>query len=351
MICGNADKYNQIRSWLQQRLQCQDRYLSFDSLLFVSGRSGIGKTHNIKLICEELQLHVAYITSSQCSSSAELQDVIIKNITSSMLQLLTNDTKQKVIVIDELETMMALDRMINTTLYNILSNGRMKNIPIICISSGSNMKKMGTIKKRCVIVELDEPTDDDICELLQTLYPFKDTESIKQVVNSTSNNIEQCIQKAGSNPSACNMDESVSAIALYGPFDRELMRRTITDVLLVPLNYHENLLIELRKRHCNIKRRQAIYRELIKNYIRYDMMVSKSNSNIPTDLFISMIYPMTLLPLKKGTSSTMDNFTKILSYQSLQKKNVKKFYSSVFPLYQINNYHINMIGRKYMFFN
>lgn len=348
-MCGN--KYDEIREWIRARLKRQHN-LSFDSLLFVSGKSGIGKTHNVKAICEELGLYVAYITSSQCCSSAELQDVIVKNITSSMLQLLTNDKKDKVIVIDELETMMALDRMINTTLYNLLQNDKkMRNIPIVCISSCGNMKKMGNIKKKCKIVELDDPTNEEICGLLHSMFPERTTADLRDIVEQSNSNIEQCIHKARSTPGCNSIDESANQVALYSTtFDRDTMKRIVTDVL-VPLNYHENLVAELKKRSCNIKVRQGLYKEFLWNFIIYDGMVCKNSTEIPTDFFVSMIYPATRLPLKKNATSSMDNFTKTLSYQSLQKKNVKKTYCNLFPLYQINNYHINMLGRKYIFFN
>ena len=48
----------------------------------------------------------------------------------------------------------------------------------------------------------------------------------------------------------------------------------------------------------------------------------------------------------------MGNFTKILSYLSLQKKNNKLIYNQGnFPYYQISNYHINLCNRKFISFN
>ena len=45
------------------------------------------------------------------------------------------------------------------------------------------------------------------------------------------------------------------------------------------------------------------------------------------------------------------SFTKILSYLSLQKKQNKYNYNNNFPLHQIGNYHINIINRKFIYYN
>jgi hypothetical protein len=79
--------------------------------------------------------------------------------------------------------------------------------------------------------------------------------------------------------------------------------------------------------------------------------MNKNDVNISSDIFTSMIHSLSLLPKKNKTESKIDNFTKILSYLSLQKKYMKKSYSEKFPLYQIGNYHTNIIGRNFIFFN
>ena len=122
LLCGNADKYERIKKWILSQLNDKtDKKLSLNNFIFVTGSSGIGKTHNIKEICNTLNLYVIYISTHNCGSSDELRDIMTKSITSSMIQVLTNDTKQKIIIIDEFESMMAIDKTINTTLLSILS--------------------------------------------------------------------------------------------------------------------------------------------------------------------------------------------------------------------------------------
>ena len=56
------------------------------------------------------------------------------------------------------------------------------------------------------------------------------------------------------------------------------------------------------------------------------------------------VYNLKLLPQKKQSKSNLDNFTKLLSYLSLQKKYIKKGYIFTSQFYQIGNYHINSIN-------
>jgi hypothetical protein len=52
----------------------------------------------------------------------------------------------------------------------------------------------------------------------------------------------------------------------------------------------------------------------------------ENNIDIAIDFFISFIYDINKLPNKKTKNNEINNFTKILSYLSLQKKNLKNRY-------------------------
>ena len=355
-LCGNNEKYSFIKDWISKQLNKSEIKISLDNFLFVTGSSGIGKSFSIKKICEDLELHVVYLNTNNCSSSAELTDNLIKTTTSSLLQVLTNDTKQKIIVIDEFESMMAIDRTINTTLLNILVEKKLKRIPIICISSIEIIKKIGTIKKKCQIVELEKPSNSEILSLLNNIYPEKDYETIRNIVESSQGHLSQCIQKIDNkffNNTFDQMDENLCISYLYG---NEFNRTNIANILssdqwLIPLRFHENLIKELKIRKSTIKKNHEYYNKFINDLLYFDFLMYNNTIDIACEIFTSSIYPFTLMPLKPKQKSDISCFTKMLSYLSLQKKYIKKSYSTNFPLYQISNYHINIIGRNYMFFN
>jgi len=343
-LCGNEEHYEVIREWIKTRIDSKADKLTPNYLLFVSGNSGIGKTFSIKRICEDLNLHTIILTTSNCSSSAELEDNLIKNTSSSLIQVLIKDNKDKIIIVDEFESMMAIDRTMNSTLLNLLSSNKLKKIPIICISSKDIVKKIGNIKKKCKIVELDNPTDDEIVALLQNKYPEQSVENLKEIVMKSYNNITQCIQKV-ENPLFGNnngVDELLNINYLYGnAFDRKYITRIlINDPWLTPLRFHENLISELQNRKTTIKKKTEFYVYFINNLLYFDLLMHNNNINVACDVFASCIHTLSIIPLKKQSVSNISGFTKILSYLSLQKKNLKKSYSASFPLYQISNYHI-----------
>ena len=354
-LCGNKEQYGIIRDWISQQYTRNDVKISLDNFLFVTGNSGIGKSFSIKHICDELQLHVVYLTTNNCSSSTELMDNIIKCTTSSMLQVLTNDKKKKILIIDEFESMMAVDRTINTTLLNILTEKKLKSIPIICISSIEIVKKIGTIKKKCQIIELNNPEENEIFCLLKRLYPETSDDVINDIVSNSQCNISQSIQNIEN--STFNyfdkMDETFNINYLYGNVfnRRNIVNILMNDPWLIPLRFHENLIKELKIRKSTIKKNHEYYKQFIRNFLIFDILMYKNTIDIASDFFTSSIYPLTKMPIKSNQISDISGFTKMLSYLSLQKKYMKKSYSTSFPLYQISNYHTNIIGRNYMFFN
>ena len=126
-----------------------DVNISFNSCIIIYGNSGIGKTYNVYNICNELKLNIINITLSNVSSSIEFEDILFKSVTAiSFMDIISNNgNKKKIIIIDNYDILLSIDRTINTTLYNILNNKKLKNIAIICICGKDLLKKLGNIKK------------------------------------------------------------------------------------------------------------------------------------------------------------------------------------------------------------
>jgi nucleoside-triphosphatase THEP1 len=354
-FCGNNNKYIEIKDWILDLYKKNNQYISVESCIFISGNNGIGKTYNIKKICELLNLFIVNIDSYNCNTSDKITDLIYKTINSSLVQILTNNTSKKILIIDEIDTLLSFDRTISISLLNILLAKKLKNIPIICICTPDILKKIGDIKKRCKILELSLPSDDDILMLLKNVnINKKKICDLKSIARNANGNISQALKNYESFENFYNIDKIYNIEHLYSnKFDRNIFKEIIlSDPWLVPLRFHENLLIELNtKRICTDKKRKELYKSFTKMICYFDLLMYKNIIEIAVDYFICIIYELTKLPLKKNTESTMTNFTKILSYLSLQKKYLKQSYSMNFPLYQIGNYHINNISRNFIYFN
>ena len=147
-----------IKNWILT----SRKELSYNSCLFITGNSGIGKTHRINNLCKELDLFIVNINSYNCCSSKQLADLLFKAFVSSLIQQLTHNNQNKIIIIDEFETLLSFDSTININLLNFL-NTTHKHIPIICIIN--NNFKLGEIKKSCCFYELQNLTYNNIHQI------------------------------------------------------------------------------------------------------------------------------------------------------------------------------------------
>lgn len=308
-INGNINE--SIVEWL--KAFDYDSTLSEQSCIILTGNSGVGKTYSIQSIAKELDLFVINIDNHNCYNSQQLRDMIFKSVTSSLIQTLSNTiSKNKIIIIDNFDSMFMSDKTINNGLLKILAERMLKNIPIVCIVNSDVLKKMGDIKKICRIFELSER---------------------KQKV--------------------LEADSNIDVLHLYNnKFHREKMRKIVeSDVWLIPLRFHENLVLELNNRKITYNKKKYYYKQFIDILCAYDYYMCNNHIDIAVELFVCAIYGLSLLVGKKMNESKMDNFTKILSYLSLQKKYIKQYYNTEFPLYQIGNYHTHLLSRKFVYFN
>lgn len=342
-----------VKKWIINTYK--QKYLNLNSCLFVSGNSGIGKTYGInKIIIEDLNLFVIKIDINNCSSSQEFTDLIIKSVTSSLMQTLTNNLNKKIIIIDDFDVLLSLDSTINIALLKILTkNNNLKNIPIICISSLELIKKIGDIKKKCKIIEINDPSDDDIYNIISNYYPNINSNDINNIIKSSSKNINQIFKKIDNNNNNTyyNIDIKYDINLLYSDiFNRnELRKIIISETWLNVLKFHENLFLELNNRKIIKKNKNIFYKNYIINLCYFDYFMTLTNE-IAIEYFISIINELINIKSKKNVNHNINNFTKILSYLSLQKKNIKSSYNYNFPVYQIGNYQLNIINRKYIYY-
>ena len=337
----NDDDY--IKKWI---LEPRNK-LSYNSCLFITGKTGIGKTYMINNICNELNLFIININSNNCCNSKQLIDLLYKSFVSSLIQQLTNNTQKKVIIIDEFETLLSFDSTININLLNFLNTNH-KHIPIICIIN--NNLKLGEIKKCCIFYELSNMTYEKIYQILLT---FKNNITLKETIeiaNKTNFNIKKCIEIVN-NLYYDNVDEKLNITELYSNiFNRNNFKKIIyKDLWIIPLKFHENLINELNNRNGLKTLKYKFYKNFIYNFCYFDILMN-SNNEIAIDYFISFIYPLFNFKCKNNKDHTLNNFTKLLSYLSLQKKNNKKTYKLIIPSNQFNgNYHLSIINRKFIY--
>ena len=172
----------------------------------------------------------------------------------------------------------------------------------------------------------------------------------KEYAIQSNYNIKRCIQIV-TNTYYNKVDDFSEICELYANnFNRDNFKRIIyKDQWLIPLKFHENLIIEFNNRVITKQQKYFYYKTFINNFCYFDIMMMKNNE-IAIDYFISIIHQLFTLKYKQNKTHNLDNFTKILSYLSLQKKNNKIIYKLNIPNNHFNgNYHISIINRKFIY--
>tara|TARA_B100001540_G_scaffold308214_1_gene322556 strand:- start:4098 stop:5141 length:1044 start_codon:yes stop_codon:yes gene_type:complete len=328
-----------------------DKKISFKSCIIIYGNSGIGKTYKIKEICNELNLKIINFNISNASSSIEFEDLLFKTITTNSFEDVFNNNikKKKIIILDNYETFLSIDRTINNTLYNILNTKKYNNISIICICNLELLKRLGNIKKKCKIIQYKNESNEEIIDILKNKYKGISSQKIKEIVNDTGGNIEQSIYYIENNIEKKEnnaIDKIYNIEYLYdNEYDKEVVYKILSsESWLIPLRYHENLIIELKNRKTTLQNKNNYYKEFLLDFCLFDLLMNKNIIESALNIITYQVYNLKLLPQKKQNKSNLDNFTKLLSYLSLQKKYIKKGYIFTSQFYQIGNYHINSIN-------
>jgi hypothetical protein len=354
-LCGNKEIYNNILLWL--RNFNYKTKISTDSCIIVTGKTCVGKTYSINKICSHLNYEIININNNNCFNSEQLNDIIFKSATSSLLQILTGNIRNKVIIIDNFDCIYTSDKTINSTLLKILTDRHIKNIPIICISNNEIIKKIGDIKKNCKIYDIVVPTKEEIILHITANNSRHSKKKLEHFYNISNGNMKKffCDINRSSDEILYedNIENDCDINILYlNIFDRNQVIRIINkDPWMIPLKFHENIIIELNNRKISLKNKIDYYKNFIEIMCLYDYYMYKNNNEACITIFASNVYYLSLFKYKKGAVSNIGKFTKMLSYLSLQKKNIKQTYkSNSFPLYQISNYHINLCNRKFISF-
>ena len=339
-----------IKNWIIESYE-KNLFFSINSCIIINGNSGIGKTFFINEIAKELNLFIINIDCINCYSSKQLNDLLLNSFTSSLIQILTSNNSKKIIIIDDFDILISLDNTINMTFYNFINNNtnKLKHIPIICIINDSIIKKIGEIKKKCKIIDFPKIDEYKFYEILK-LYDSKLTFSnALKIIKDTDYNLSKSIKIILNHYYSYNDIILINDKIYSNDFNRDYLKKIVAkEQWLIPLNFHENIIIELIKnRNGKINDKIIYYKKFLLNFCYFDIIMNKSN-DIGLDLFISIIEELFHFSIKKTNKCDLNSFTKMLSYLSIQKKNKKSFYNNK-NFFYIKNYHLNQINRKFIY--
>ena len=137
--------------------------------MYIYGETGIGKTRFIKDILVDYD--VIYYDAGNIRNKSVINNITKHNMSNNnVLSLFHSKKKKIVIVMDEIENMNQGDKGgINLLLKMIRSKKTKKqrteeisSIPIICLGTYQNDKKMNELKKICLTCVIKSPTKPQI---------------------------------------------------------------------------------------------------------------------------------------------------------------------------------------------
>lgn len=321
-----------------------------DEILFIYGFSGVGKTIGAKLLMNEFDYNTLFLETNICMDGKDVLDRIMKfhqwvDLGSSLKEEGVC-TKKKLIILDEVESFIKIDRNVLNYILTYKKKYKESSIPIVLLGHVDTLKKLGDMKHYITnSLKLSRLQDIDMFLFLKKRLPknkIKLTELMKIAEDANGNiytailTVEQRlnIKKNGILLANYTGDEQKTFPEIF-----ECNNPCIVDKLLMeddwmnPLKIHENIIKVLDK---------GVYTSFLHKYIYYELWRSKFGSEGVYDTIIPIMYLTNVimwhihLQGKIAPIESMD-FSKLLSYISTQKKYRKLMYEKVPNTYPIED--------------
>lgn len=315
-IVGNRWVWSQVVDHIHQ----EHERLSLDSVIFILGSSGIGKTYHVKKIMEMLSCDPYYIDSMNCTNGRELRDMLQKGTNPYLVTRadISNEDHRRVILMDDIDVLISMDRTLMTAFHDILSSKQYPHAPIICIGHLDVEKKLGAAKTKCKIIKCHVPDDIDICMMLQSIptQNKKTKHVLLQIAEECKGNLNYAMEKVRCHGYKQLIRESTSNVW-------RIRQHMLDDPWMIPLRYHENLPKMMKKDQGSDT---SDYAKVVPYFCIWDLMMN--HPELEADVAIEMLAHAIAgcIPDDTDTHNSLEDFTKLLSNLSLQKKNERLLY-------------------------
>jgi hypothetical protein len=300
-----------------------------DKHLFILGAPGIGKTYAVQEVCSKLNVFQIWIHSHTCGNAKEFKDFIEKSAQTSLMQSLSHLNQTRVIIVDELDTLIQLDRNIFPMLCDLL--GKKIKCHVIGIGHHNLEKKIRANLPKSRVYVCTPPSESDICVWLRSFAKCS-PESMLHIAEMCNGSLTHALQFLESEVEIGV--EKTDVVQFQDVFNRKIGRADIVRLLsedpwLHPLRYHENLPMELHQRKAGDVEKRKMYQRVLKTLLEWDeMMQNPNNLDVAMEHVASSIVTLQRYPRKlTGVHKEPTEFTKIFSNLSLHKKYERLLYS------------------------
>lgn len=322
------------------------RLIERGDIMFISGYSGVGKTIGTRLLIEQFHYNPLYLDTNIVNDTKDIVDRIEKF--HNWGEICATNNSKKIIVIDEIESFIKLDRNILNGILAYAKKYKDTHIPLVLITHIEVLKKLGDVRNHIKYhIKLNRLEDVQIFLYFKERIPrnkIKLTELMTIVENGNGNiySINLSIVNRLNNKKKLMMnyigDEQKTFNEIFECNNPIIVEKLLTDDdWMNPLKIHENIIKILDT---------SAYISFLEKYLCYEMWHSVRDDFFFSD--IPMIYlTYVLLNSKKKTTKidTMD-FSKLLSYISTKKKYRKLLYDRVPLSYPIEDLGLYWINKK-----
>uniref|UniRef100_A0A6C0CTA8 AAA+ ATPase domain-containing protein n=1 Tax=viral metagenome TaxID=1070528 RepID=A0A6C0CTA8_9ZZZZ len=349
-IIGNYLPIQFVKKFIEN-IQNQDK-------LIVIGPSGVGKTKCIELVCELYGYEVCKIDSDNCEDSKVFIDRLEKlHQWKTILQTFQNTHKKRILILDEMESLIQMDRNIPSYLIKFW-NRTETHMPCIIIGQYQAEKKIGELKKMCQIIHFSRIQEKDMFLYLKDRIPkgkikladlMKTVEvangSIYSAIQSILEYEHHFVKKKNNKKHSMIINNGQDDILKMEYIFSYLNHEAIDQVLHEDLWIHPLKVLENSSKVYTTEQ----YASFIPKYLIFEewMYIQNQNEDLPAGYLTELIYQYNqqLYDYKKKSIGAIEmDFTKLLSYISTQKKLHRSIYNKCnkdLPIHEIGYYWIH----------
>jgi hypothetical protein len=347
---GNFFAEKEVLRWIQDRIH--PKTLTSSSILVLIGPVGSGKTHGVLSLCKQLGKTVHMIDSNTVENFKAAREKIVKLTSANVAtQFQSTQRSDQVIMVDAMETLLTMDRSFLHSFQKLLDTTTLPTMPVIITVQTIEKKRVLDAFANATVIELNIPNDADMLLLLRRISNGSvSVELLSDIVTHSCGNISVALhmlemEKVGKDAepglTAKNSKNNVDKIStLSDVYIHSCPRMAYyvfcEDPWLHPLRFHENLLAEWSERKGIIAKKQQVYLSLMKDICTWDMFMSHfkgADLQIPTDFIAHSVHHLRSLERKKNANPPADEFTKMFSHLSLEKKNSVAAYESEYDTF------------------
>jgi len=179
--------------------------ISLKKGIYVYGDSGSGKTTFVLNILKELNYDVIKYDAGDIRNTSVIEKITTSNMSDKNImsifdkKMFNTKIKKIVIVMDEIDGMNSGDKGGINTLIKLIrpkktKKQRLEDIsinPIICIGNCYLDKKNKELMKVCNTIELNNPTNNQMSEIIDTILPNLDISTKQLIINYTQGDLKK----------------------------------------------------------------------------------------------------------------------------------------------------------------